>query len=163
MLKDCKIVKAEPYDAEEILNLYGTHLGGPAGWSREYPNKDTVNFDLQRNALFVMKNSQNEIIATITIDSDDVVENLECWSKTLVPSAELSRLCVREDMKNKGIARMMMEHTFSYLKDKGYKSVHILVRTGHIVALKSYSHLNNKKVGECHMFGNNYHCFEKEL
>ncbi|MGN1129739.1 MAG: GNAT family N-acetyltransferase, partial [Ruminococcus sp.] len=66
MLKDCKIVKAELDDAEEILNLYGTHLGGPAGWSENYPNKDTVKFDLHRDALFVMKNSLNEIIATIT-------------------------------------------------------------------------------------------------
>lgn len=47
-----------------------------------------------------MENEDGEIIGTITVDEDPQVEALTCWSKTLQPSAELSRLGVRTDMQN---------------------------------------------------------------
>lgn len=163
MLSNCKIVPAKVTDTEEILSLYRTHLFGPADWDETYPSKDTIAFDLSRNALFVMKNSDGEIIATASIDSDEEVEKLDCWDKNLQPSGEVSRICVRDDMKNNGIAKKMMQFVFDKLKNEGCKSVHILVKTGHIVAMKSYAHLNFKSVGECNLFNKDFICMERTL
>lgn len=150
-------------DKEEILALYKTMLYGPADWNEYYPNEDTIKFDLSRNALYVMKNDKEEIIAAISIDRDEEVDKLDCWSKELMPSSELSRLCVRKDMQNKGIAKQMMRYAFGILKNEGKKSVHILVKTGHTAALSSYYSIGFKDVGECHLFDKDFICMEIKL
>lgn len=162
-MKNCKIIIADKNDSEEILKLYKAQIGGAADWNEHYPSEETIEFDLKRNALFVMKNESNEIIAVISIDDDQEVADLNCWNKELEPSAELARLCVREDMRNKGIARLMMEYTFRELKRQGKKGVHILVRPEHKVALQSYSHLDYIKVGECELFDKRFICLERPL
>lgn len=161
--ENCKIVRALEEDSPEILALYRSHLYGPADWNEYYPNEDTISFDLSRNALYVMKDEKGQIIAAISIDSDPEVDKLSCWSADLVPEAELSRLCVREDWKNRGIAREMMQFMFPVLKEQGYQGIHILVRAGHEVAVRSYSRLGFEKVGECNMFDKDFWCFERKL
>ena len=116
-----------------------------------------------RNALFVMKNECGRIIAAISIDKDEEVDALPCWSGELKPSAEFSRLCVSRDMQNKGIAKQMIGYVFEILRKKGKRSVHILVREGHSAALALYSAVGFGTVGECTMFGKKFVCMEIEL
>ena len=158
-----RICNAVNEDKDELLALYRTMLYGPADWNEYYPNEDTIEFDLSRNALYVMKNSEGEIISAISIDKDEEVDALTCWDKTLVPSAEISRLCVRKDMQNQGIAKEMMRYVFEILRKEGKKSVHILVKTGHDTALASYSKIGFQTVGECNMFGKDFICMEIKL
>lgn len=156
-----RIAQAAREDKEEILALYKSMLYGPADWNEYYPNEDTIDLDMSRNALFVMKNELGEIIAAISIDEDEEVDRLPCWSIAL--AAELSRLCVRKDMQNRGIAKQMMRYTFDVLKKEGKKGVHILVRDGHTVALSAYGKLGFKTVGECHLFDKDFICMEIKL
>lgn len=157
------ICLASPNDKSEILALYKTMLYGPADWDENYPNEETIDFDMSRDALFVMKNDSGEIIAAISIDKDDEVDALPCWDKNLEPSGEFSRLCVRKDMQKHGIARQMIEFIFDKLRKEGKKGVHILVRTGHEAALALYGKVGFKKVGECNMFGKDFICMEAKL
>ena len=156
-----RITLAAGEDKEEILALYKTMLHGPADWDEHYPNEDTIDFDMSRNALYVMKNDLGEIIAAISIDEDEEVDKLPCWN--IAPSGELSRLCVRSDMQNHGIAKEMMRYAFDVMKKEGKKGVHILVRTGHIKALSTYAKLGFKTVGECHLFDKDFICMEIKL
>lgn len=158
-----RICIAKQEDAEEILALYRTFLYGAADWNEYYPNEDTIRFDLSRNALFVMKNEEGQIIAAISIDDDDDVDSLSCWDKELAPSAEFSRLCVRSDMQGKGIAGKMIDYVFEKLREEGKRSVHILVKTGHTKALSLYSSKGFKTVGECKLFGKDFICMEIKL
>lgn len=158
-----RIICAKREDKEEILALYKTMLFGPADWNEYYPNEDTIEFDLSRNALYVMKNSNEQIIAAISIDKDEAVDKLACWSRELMPSAEVSRLCVRKDMQNQGIARQMMQYVFEILKKEGKKGVHILVKTGHKAALASYGAIGFQIVGECNLFDKDFICMEIKL
>lgn len=158
-----RIITATREDKEEILALYRTMLYGPAEWNEYYPDEETIEFDLSRNALFVMKNSQEQIIAAISVDEDEDIDKLVCWSRELMPSAELSRLCVRKDMQNQGISRQMMRYVFEILKKEGKKGVHILVKTGHEAALSSYRALGFRTVGECNLFDKDFICMEIKL
>ena len=155
-----RIITATREDKEEILALYKTMLYGPADWNEYYPNEDTIEFDLSRNALYVMKNEEDQIIAAISIDEDKEVEMLSCWSRELVPSAEVARLCVRKDMQNQGIAKEMMQYVFEILKEEGKKGVHILVKTGHEAALSSYGAIGFRVVGKCILFDKDFVCME---
>ena len=69
------IETASEGDKEEILALYRSMIGGKADWNEDYPCMDTITFDISRDALFVMKNEQNEIIAAISIDEDAEVRH----------------------------------------------------------------------------------------
>ena len=110
-----------------------------------------------------MKNEKKEIIACISIDHDDEVDALPCWSNSLQPSAELARVCVRKDMQGQGIAKMMMEYAFTKLRKQNKKSVHILVRTRHEAALACYRAIGFTQVGMCEMFDKQFVCMEKAL
>ena len=91
------------------------------------------------------------------------MDKLDCWSKDFQPSAEVARVCVRKDLQGQGIAKMMMEHVFTVLREQKKKSVHILVRDNHKVALKCYSDLGFVLVGECELFEKHFVCMEKKL
>ena len=158
-----RIKRAVEADKEEILALYRTRLYGPADWNEYYPSMENIEFDIAHDSMFVMKNQKGEIISAISIDHDEEVDNLDCWSKDFQPSAEVARVCVRKDLQGQGIAKMMMEHVFAVLREQNKKSVHILVRDNHKVALKCYSDLGFVLVGECELFEKHFVCMEKKL
>ena len=53
-----KIINATPKDKEELLSLYHAMIGGPCEWSENYPDENTIAFDLKNEDLFVMKNDK---------------------------------------------------------------------------------------------------------
>ena len=145
-------------EKEEILALYKSQLG------REfYPTEKEIGFDLSRDSLFVMKNKAGRIIAAISIDLDANVEALPCWSTSLQPGGELSRLAVATDCQNQGIAREMLKHGMDVLRNRGYLSVHFLVNKYNTKAIRSYNALDFQIVGECNLYDQPYLCYEKAL
>ena len=158
-----EICLASSADKDKILALYKTMLYGPADWDEDYPNEETIEFDMSRDALFVMKNDDDEVIAAISIDKDDEVDSLPYRDKSLSPSGEFYRICLRKDMQNQGIARQMILHVFDVMKKDGKKGAHILVKTGHEAALALYGKLGFKTVGECFMYGKDFICMEVKL
>ena len=157
------ISHAKETDKNEILELYRSLLHGPAGWDENYPGAETIDYDLSRDALYIMKNEDKEIIAAISADLDDAVEALTCWSSDLAPGAELSRLAIRKDMQNQGLSKQMMKYAFDELRKANKKSVHILVMKVHAMALHSYETLGFRIVGECNLYNHDYYCMEIEL
>ena len=158
------IDRAKIQDKEEILRLYQSHIGREyCPWNAHYPGMEEIEFDLSRDSLFVMRHSQDGIIAAISIDQDEEVERLKCWTDALQPGGELSRLAVKGNMQNQGIAREMLLYGMDVLKERGYKSVHFLVNKSNEKALRSYRHLNCNVVGECFLYEQPFWCYEKEL
>ena len=158
------IVQAEEKDKEEILRLYKTQLGREfCPWDETYPGEKEIEFDLSRDALFVMKDEKGKIIASISIDEDEAVEKLECWTPELQPGKELSRLAVDPDYQNHGLAREMLQYGMQVLYSQGYKSVHFLVNRHNKKALRSYEALNFQTVGECELYDQPFLCYEKVL
>ncbi len=156
------ISPAQEHQKASILALYRTMLGGLADWDEHYPTMGHINADIARGNLFVMT-EEEDIIATISIDEDAEVAALPNWNPALEPAGELSRLCVRQDCRNRGIARTMMEHAFNELRSRGCKGVHILIREGHAIAIRSYSHLGYTPAGTCTLFGKAFTCWERAL
>ena len=158
------IVQAEEKDKGEILRLYKTQLGREfCPWDETYPGEKEIEFDLSRDALFVMKDEKGKIIASISIDEDEAVEKLECWTPELQPGKELSRLAVDPDYQNHGLAREMLQYGMQVLYSQGYKSVHFLVNRHNKKALRSYAALNFQTVGECELYDQPFLCYEKAL
>ena len=162
-----KIVLAKAEDKDEILNLYKMQLGREfCPWDEHYPEAKEIDFDLSRDALFVMKEDTEageKIIAAISIDDDPNVESMECWSEDRKPGAELARLAVHPDWQNQGLARQMLAFGMEKIKEKGYKSVHFLVNRLNTKALRSYAVFGFETVGECSLYDQPFICYEKAL
>ena len=72
------IVLAIDSDREQLMKLYQEQLGREfCAWDEDYPSIETIDFDLSRDALFVMKEN-DAIIAAISIEIDEDVDRLEC-------------------------------------------------------------------------------------
>ena len=104
-----------------------------------------------------------KIIAAVSIEEDPDVDKLECWDKDLAPGGELARLAVIPERQNQGEARSMMLFGMEELKRRGYKSIHFLVNKYNEKAIRSYSVFDFNVVGECHMYEQDFLCYEKEL
>ena len=154
---------AKKEDKEEILALYKAQLGKEfCPWDENYPNEETIDFDLSRDALFVMR-VDHRIIAAISIEEDEDVDKLECWDKNLQPGGELARLAVLPEEQNHGVSRNMLLFGMEELKRRGFKSIHFLVAKNNTKAIKSYSVFGFNIVGECHMYEHDFLCYEKDL
>ena len=157
------IARAIEQDKQDILALYKAQIGREfCPWDDDYPSEQTIEFDMSRDALFVMK-EDGVIKAAISIDDDEEVEKLECWSRELKPVRELSRLAVATDAQNRGLARIMLRYAMDELRRMGCKGVHFLVNKYNIKAIRSYEVLDFNIVGECYMHDQDYYCYEKEL
>lgn len=158
-----KIVNATEKDRSAILGLYRAMYGGPAGWDESYPSDETISWDLSRDSLFVMKDGDGSILAAVSIDADDIVDSFTCWDPELVPGSEVARLCVREDAQGRGISKAMMQHVFQVLRERGKKSIHLMVRPDHKVAMSCYESLGFEKRAVNNYMGHDYVCMERAL
>lgn len=150
-------------DKAEVLALYKIQLGREfCPWNEYYPGEEEIDYDLSRDSLVVMR-EDGRIIAAISLDKDEAVEELPYWTEALKPGGELSRLAVLPEYQNRGIAREMLVNGMELLKERGYKSVHFLVNRLNVKALRSYEKIGFNTVGECFIFEQNMLCYEKKL
>lgn len=158
-----EIVLATEEDRDEILALYKMQLGRDyCPWDEEYPSNKEIDYDLSRDALFVMK-MNGGIKAAISIDEDEAVDRLPCWDKNLAPEGELARLAVLPEEQNKGLGRVMLQFGMDELKRRGFQGIHILVNKYNSKAIACYSIFGFQVVGECHMYEQDFLCYEKVL
>ena len=158
-----EIVMATEADRDEILSLYKAQLGSECcAWSEDYPSNETIDYDLSRDALFVLK-VNDSIKAAISIDEDEAVDSLPCWDEKLAPLGELARLAVLPEEQNKGLGRIMLKFGMDELKRRGFHGIHILVNRNNTKAIRCYAVFGFRVVGECHMYEQDFLCYEKEL
>lgn len=158
-----EIVMAKEEDRSEILALYQAQIGQECcPWNEEYPSNESIDWDLSRDALFVLK-MNGSIKAAISIEEDETADSLSCWNKNLAPEGELARLAVLPDEQNKGLGRIMMKFGMDELKRRGFKGIYILVNRNNTKAIKCYTIFDFRVVGECHMYEQDFLCYEKEL
>lgn len=156
--------QAKNEDKSEILALYRSLAETEfCAWTEDYPGEIDIEGDLSRDGLFCLKDEKGEIVGVISIDQDENVEKLTCWSESLQPSAELSRVGVRVKNQNQGIAGKLLQHGMEELRRRGKRSVHMLVCKTNKKAIRCYEKMNFNVVGECEMYGEGWWCYEKAL
>lgn len=159
-----KFQKAASEDKAEILELYHSLVGTEfCAWTEDYPGEQDIEGDFSRDGLFCLKDTEGRIAGVISIDMDEAVENLTCWNKELMPAAELSRLGVRAEYQNRGIAGVLLQYGMQELRRQGKKSVHFLVCKTNDKAINAYNKLDFNVVGECEMYEEEWWCYEREL
>ncbi len=157
------IQKASEEDRGGILSLYRAQLGrSGCPWDEEYPSDRTIDWDLSRGALFVLKRG-GKIEAALSLEQDEEVDALPCWDETLAPAGELARLAVAPEAQNRGLGRIMLRFGMDELKKRGFRGVHFLVNKANEKAIRSYAAFDFRVAGECRLYGQELYCYEKEL
>ena len=160
---DYEIIKATGEDRAEILALYRAQLGREyCAWDEEYPDDETISYDLSRDALFVLK-MNGRIKAAVSIEEDEDVDRLDCWDAKLAHEGELARIAVLPEEQCKGLGRIMMQFGMDELKRRGYTGIHLLVNKNNVKAIRCYAVFGFRTVGECHMYEQDFLCYEREL
>ena len=160
MDKDYEIVMATESDRREILSLYKAQIErDDCPWDEEYPSDESIDWDLSRDALFVMK-TEGKITAAISIETDEEADLLPCWNKDYTPAGMLARLAVLPEEQNKGLGRIMLKFGMDELKKQGFQGVHLLVGKNNATAIRCYAVFGFHVVGECHMYGEDFLCYE---
>ena len=72
-------------------------------------------------------------------------------------------MAVLPEAQNKGLGRIMMQYAMDELKRRGYKGIHILVNKHNFKAIRCYEVFGFRTVGECHMYEQDFFCYEREL
>lgn len=150
-------------DADNIMTLYKCAIGTEGcTWDEHYPNAAICLNDIETGSILCLA-EDDDIVAAISYDMDEEVEKLEVWNHKLGKARELARLVVREDYRNKGIARLMIIKAMEELRKRGYKAVHYLVSPGNPRALNSYEKLGFHKAGDCEYAGKKWFAYEKSV
>ena len=158
-----EIVMATEADRSEILSLYRAQLGREyCPWDEGYPSDETIDWDLSRDALFVLKKN-GKIRAAVSIEKDEEVDLLPCWDKTLSPAGELARLAVLPEEQSRGLGRIMLQFGMDELKRRGFRGIQFLVDRHNAKAIRCYGVFGFRVVGECHMYEKEFLCYEREL
>ena len=150
-------------DREELLALYKSQVGREGcPWTDEYPSNETIDFDLSRDALYVLK-TDGKIVGAISIEEDEEVNKIPYWNRELEPEAEFARIAVSPDMQGQGIGKILVKFLIDELKQKGFKGIHIIVNRYNPKALRLYDSFDFKNVGECSMYNQDFFCYELDL
>ena len=160
---DYAIVNATEEDREELLSLYHVQLGRECcPWDEEYPGEESIDWDLSRNALFVMK-TEGKILAAISFEEDEEVDAFPFWDRGLEPSGELARLAVLPEWQNRGLAKAMLRFGMEELKRRGFKGVRFMVNKTNAKAIRSYASFGFHVAGKCQIYEQDMFCYEKKL
>jgi Acetyltransferases len=158
-----EILKATEEDRSEILALYRAQLGREyCAWDEDYPGDETIDFDLSRDALFVLK-MNGRIKAAVSLEEDEDVDRLDCWDESLAPEGEIARIAVLPEEQCKGLGRIMIRYGMDELKRRGYRGIHMLVNKYNVKAIRCYAVFGFRIVGECHMYDQDFLCYERDL
>lgn len=155
---------ASARDRNELMRLYTLQKGREyCFWTADYPAPENVDDDLAHDALFVMRDRAGRILAAVSVDRDEQVDRLPCWSARLAPAAEIARLAVHPSFQNRGLARRIVAGVMQELKNRGYRGVHLLVNPENIPAIRTYGFFRFDPAGECGMYNQHFLCLEKDL
>jgi ribosomal protein S18 acetylase RimI-like enzyme len=158
-----EIVLAKEENRDELMALYKAQIGREfCPWTDEYPSNETIDYDLSRDALYVLK-IDGKIKAAVSLEKDEDVDALKCWDEGKAPEGELARIAVAPEEQGRGLGRIMLRIGMEELKKRGFKGIHMLVNKHNKKAIRCYSVFGFDIVGECHMYDQDFLCYEKEL
>jgi L-amino acid N-acyltransferase YncA len=147
-------------DIPEIVDIYHSLIGTPGcTWSLDYPNRETAEYDIKNNWLYVLK-TDNKIIATASAGEFNELGHLH-W--TLERPCELARIGVMPTMKKQGKGTIILQNIITSMKEKGFDGIRITVSKTNPAALALYHKNGFEKRGAVFMYDIDFYCYQKKF
>lgn len=143
---------ADVSDADAVYTLYRSMIGTPHNtWSDEYPTKEIVLADIRSQALYLLKDADDHLVAAAAAGFDDrELTNLP-WH--LQNPCEIARVAVAIPHQNQDVGSYLLQKIIPAIKAKGYDGICMLVSQDHPHALALYEKNGFTRCGEVHRYG----------
>jgi len=140
-----EIKRATIADADEVLALYNSMIGTPGcTWSELYPAMENIEFDLGKDALWVMRDG-DVLVGAISVGNLGDVCQLG-WAPQ--NPAELARIAVAHGYQGRGLAAALIRHGIETARAAGHDGVVLLVSPDNHAARHLYEKLGFEPCGE---------------
>lgn len=160
-----EILRFEPAndaDIASILNLYTVCATPENCWSEHYPNRETLDEDMQADGLFVLRDSKGGVAACISLQPhDDLDTEVTGWQYE--DSCVLGRFAVDPARQGQGVGRRMIKEIMALARSRGYGSVRFLCNVGNEPALRLYDSMGFRRVCEINMYTHDYYAMEAAI
>ena len=157
MTPACILRNARADEADAVMNMYKRALGRPGcTWNEEYPARENLMDDLAHGGLYVYTDG-SKLIGAVSVLTGDQLELNDLPFEGKGMPCEISRLTIAEEYAGRGLARRMLTQLFDILRGKGIDEVRLLVAKCNPAAIRTYEKLGFRLIGDCFMYGNDYH------
>lgn len=147
-------------DIPQIIDIYHSLIGTPGcAWSLDYPDRDTVESDVDSKSLYVLKKN-GIIIAVASVGEFNELGHLQ-W--TLKVPCELARLGVISTLQKQGIGTTILKNIIETAKEKGFDGIRMLVSKTNPAALALYDKNGFEKCGEVSMYDIDFYCYQIKI
>ena len=156
-MDDYTFLLATHEDIPEIVSIYHGLIGTPGcTWDLDYPNRESAEYDINNNWLYILKKSGN-IIAVASVGDFDELGHLEWTPKK---PCELARIGVMPTMQKQGIGSIILQNIIRTMKVKGFDGIRIIVSKTNPAALALYEKNGFIRCGETFKFDKDWYCYE---
>lgn len=152
--------KACREDADQILELYQKIVQSavPTTWNQYYPTMEEIEFDLQAEGLYVLRQDGQAVAAVSLVEHDDLDDEPMDWTNG--KSCAMARLCVDPALQGQGIGEWMARSALERARETGVEWVRLLVAMDNMIAEHIYRKIGFRKTGETEMYGHRYYAYE---
>lgn len=159
-----KIVKLNESELENIQMLYKDIKEKTFTlWDDDYPSKDLILWDIEREGLFGVKDGERLVAITFFGERQEDGEDDFTWKYSFTKRGTFARIGVAPDYQNCGVGTMLVEYVLNNLKKQGFDGVRILVGIDNKNAIKLYTKFGFENSGTIARFGHKYYLFELKL
>jgi L-amino acid N-acyltransferase YncA len=152
---------AEAADAPAVFALYRGMIGTPGcTWNDSYPALELVQSDIYSQSLYILKDSQDRIVAAAAAGSKRELEDLP-WDMEI--PCELARVAVDLPLQNKGIGAYLLQNVIAAVKARGFDGICMLVSKSHPHAQRLYEKNGFVRCGEVSRYGFDFYRFRMEF
>lgn len=152
--------KARREDAAQVLALYQKIVQGvvPTTWNQYYPTMKEIEFDLQSEGLYVLRQNGRAIATVSLVEHDDLDDEPMDWTNG--KSCSMARLCVDPALQGQGIGEWMARAAVKRAGEAGAEWVRLLVATDNVIAEHIYQKIGFRRTGKTEMYGHTYYAYE---
>ena len=169
----CKIELAKITESTEIMDLFTKcrkylDKKGIFQWTEEYPDREFIEYNINDNCLYIMKN-EGEIIGALVLNEFQSEEwNVIKWKYDSGKQVVIHAFAIDPKCQNKGYGKKLFTYCENVAKENDYSNIRIDVFSENPHALYFWEMNGFVKAGEtffdCKPKGHEkYFCYEKEL
>ena len=146
-------------DVKSLLSLYKSHHGTDnCVWSENYPNVEMITADITKKGVFVVRDADNNIAATMTVIPMEPDYHFINW--TTRDLYEFARLGVDKKYNGLGIASYLFDEMIKYVKTKKTDGIFLLVHPNLQQGIKMYEKRGFKYLTRIHAWDYDFLCYE---
>jgi ribosomal protein S18 acetylase RimI-like enzyme len=163
-----EIRDASTADIEPIVDLMRACIAGMRSrgidqWDEVYPDRRTIEGDVQNNGAAVVAIADQAIVGFAVLDEHQEPEyGAVAWRLT-GRAAVVHRMMVAPPIEGCGIARALMTFLESRATSSGYSSIRLDAFVNNPRAVRFYERCGYRRAGQVRFRKGDFYCFEKEL